>query len=154
MGYRALTDHLLGPDGPLPLLILDRRPDRAGPGPREDAGRFADGLLGRGLAPVTATPPTGPTTFDLAEPLTPAPGWRLDLSAPRAARLTTPDGSLLWAGECAQAPPWIDQITGTGRCAVLIGAIGLWADRPPARIETMLNQSGDLVGGLVAAAVN
>jgi hypothetical protein len=117
-------------------------------------GRFVEGLLSQGLTPVTATPPAGPNTFDVAEPLAPAPGWRLELSADRAARLTAPDGSLLWAGECGQARPWRDLITGTGRCAVLIGAIGLWADRPPAPMETMLNQSGDLVGGLVATTVN
>jgi hypothetical protein len=32
---RALTDELPGPDGPLPLLILDQRPEmtvRSGPG--------------------------------------------------------------------------------------------------------------------------
>jgi hypothetical protein len=113
-----------------------------------------DGLLSQGLTPVTAMPPAGPNTFDVAEPLAPAPGWRLELSADRAARLTAPDGSLLWAGECGQARPWRDLITGTGRCAVLIGAIGLWADRPPAPMETLLNQSGDLVGGLVATTVN
>ncbi|HEY2238700.1 MAG TPA: hypothetical protein VGI21_07905 [Streptosporangiaceae bacterium] len=58
----------------------------------------------------------------------------------------------MWAGECAQAPPWMELITGTGRCAVLLGSIGLWADHPPTRMETLLNQSGDLVGALVEAA--
>jgi hypothetical protein len=29
---RALTDVLPGPDGPLPLLILDQRPELAAPG--------------------------------------------------------------------------------------------------------------------------
>jgi hypothetical protein len=151
---RALTDTLLSPDGPLPLLILDRGPGRAGREPGQDADRFVSGLLSLGLAPVTATPPAGPSTIDLAEPLAPAPGCRLELSAPRAARLTAPDGSLLWAGECGQAPPWVDLITGTGRCAVLIGTIGLWSDHPPARMETMLNQSGDLVGALVTATAS
>ncbi|HEX4254117.1 MAG TPA: hypothetical protein VH089_03460, partial [Streptosporangiaceae bacterium] len=107
---RALTDTLLGPDGPLPLLILDRSPDRVGREPGAGADRFAAGLLSRGLTPVTATPPAGPSTIDLAEPLVLAPGWRLELSAPRAARLTASDGSLVWAGECAQAPPWLDLI--------------------------------------------
>jgi hypothetical protein len=151
---RALTDTLASPDGRLPLLILDRLPDLAGHRPDQGAGRFVSGLLSLGLTPVTATRSAGPNTIDLAEPLAPVPGWRLELSAERAARLTAPDGSLVWAGECGQARPWRDLITGTGRCAVLIGAIGLWADRPPARMETMLNQSGDLVGGLVEATAD
>jgi hypothetical protein len=46
----------------------------------------------------------------------------------------------------------MELITGTGRCAVLLGSIGLWADHPPTRMETLLNQSGDLVGALVEAA--
>jgi hypothetical protein len=109
-------------------------------------------LLSRGLTPVTATPPAGPSTIDLAEPLAPAPGWRLELSAPRAARLTAPGASLVWAGECAQAPPWLGLITATGRCAVLLGSIGLWAPHHPfAPMETRLNQSGDLIGALVEA---
>ena len=153
VGLRALTDTLLSPDGPLPLLILDRSPDRAGREPGEGVDRFVSGLLSRGLTPVTATPPAGPSTIDLAEPLVLAPGWRLELSAGRSARLTAPDGALVWAGACAQARPWLDLITGTGRCAILLGSIGLWADRPPARMETLLNQPGDLVGALVEATV-
>jgi hypothetical protein len=37
---------------------------------------------------------------------------------------------------------------------VLIGAIGLWAERAPTRMETLLGQAadaGELVGGLVEA---
>ena len=88
--------------------------------------------------------------------LPPAPGWRLELSARRAARLTAPDGSIVYGGECGQPRPWRALITRTGRCAVLIGAIGLRATpvNAPTRIETLLDQAVDaeeLVGGLVEA---
>ncbi|HEY1702051.1 MAG TPA: hypothetical protein VGG75_20280 [Trebonia sp.] len=58
--------------------------------------------------------------------LPPAPGWRLELSAVRAARLTGPDGSLIYSGDCAQPRPWRTLITSTSQCVVLIGAIGLY----------------------------
>jgi hypothetical protein len=143
MAPRALTDTLLTPAGPHALLILDLTPDRVtAPGSAPPPW---------GLPPVTATPPTGPATIDLASPLTEPPGWHLDLSAPRAARLTR-DGALLWAGECAQAPPWLALITATARCALLVASLGLWAPRPtPAPMETMLNHPGDLVGALIPA---
>jgi hypothetical protein len=102
-------------------------------------------------------PLTPVTTAPLSEPLAPAPGWRLELSALRAARLTAPDGSVIWDGECGQPQPWRALITSTNKCAVLIGAIGLWpapGERAPTRIETLLDQAaqaGDLAGGLVEA---
>ena len=149
---RALTDVLPGPDGPLPLLILDQRPDLAERrGPAEHRNLSVSALLSMGLTPVTAT------TTAMSEPPVPAPGWRLELSAVRAARLTAPDGSIIWAGACGQPRPWRELITRTSRCAVLIGAIGLWpgsGERAPTRIETRLDQAaqaGDLAGGLVAA---
>jgi hypothetical protein len=72
-------------------------------------------------------------------------------------RLAGPDGSIIWAGECGQPRPWRELITRTSRCAVLIGAIGLWPGsgvRVLARLETRLDQAaqaGELAGGLVAA---
>ena len=144
---RALTDELPGPDGPLPLLILDQQPHMAVRSPAaEGADPYFSALLSAGLTPVTAIP--------LRELPAPAPEWRLELSAQRAARLTAPDGSIVWTGECGQPQPWRDLITRTSRCAVLIGAVGLWAERPPTRIGTLLAQAAhahQLVGGLVAA---
>jgi hypothetical protein len=90
-------------------------------------------------------------------PPAPAPGWRLELSARRAARLTAPDGSIMYGGECGQPRPWRALITRTNRCAVLIGAIGLYpnpGERAPTRITTLLDQAAhaaELVGGLVEA---
>jgi hypothetical protein len=149
---RALTDVRPGPDGPLPLLILDQRPDLAERrGPAEHGNLSVSALLSMGLTPVTAA------TTAMSEPPVPAPGWRLELSAARAARLTAPDGSIIWAGVCGQPRPWRELITRTSRCAVLIGAIGLWpgsGGRAPTPIATRLDQAawaGELAGGLVAA---
>ena len=145
---RALTDERPGPDGPRPLLILDQRPGMAMRGAvAEVVNPSVSALLSLGLTLVTTVP--------ISDPPVPAPGWQLELSAPRAARLTAPDGSLIWSGECGQAPPWRALIARTRQCAVLIGAIGLWpgpGERPPTRIETLLEQAaqaGELAGGLI-----
>jgi hypothetical protein len=56
-----------------------------------------------------------------------------------------------------QPRPWRALITRTNRCAVLIGAIGLYpnpGERAPTRITTLLDQAAhaaELVGGLVEA---
>jgi hypothetical protein len=145
----ALTDVLRGADGSLPLLILDQRPEMTvRRGAAEALNPSVSALVSRGLTPVTAIP--------ISEPPAPAPGWRLELSALRAARLTAPDGSIIWSGECGQPRPWRALITRTSRCAVLIGAIGLYptGERAPTRISTLLAQAADaeeLVGGLVEA---
>jgi hypothetical protein len=145
----ALTDVLPGADGPLPLLILDQRPEMTvRSGAAEGVNLFVSALLSMGLTLVTTIP--------ISEPPAPAPGWRLELSARRAARLTAPDGSIIWGGECGQPRPWRALITRTNRCAVLIGAIGLYptGERAPTRITTLLDQAAhaeELVGGLVEA---
>lgn len=144
-------------DEPLPLLILDQGPGMAGRGAvAEVVNPPVSTLLSPGLTPVT--------TATISDPPRPAPGWRLELSALRAVRLTAPDGSVIWAGECGQAEPWRALITWTGPGAVLVGAICLWIDsgsgsgsgeRARARIETRLDQAadaGDLAGGVVEAA--
>jgi hypothetical protein len=156
-GPAALTDVLPGPDGPLPLLILDQRPEMAvRSGLAERVNFFASALLGMGLTLVTTISEAGPGTPDVIEvgkPLAPAPGWRLEVSARRAARLTAPDGSITYDGECGQPRPWRELITRTNRCAVLIGAIGLYpepGERAPTRITTLLDQAahaGELGGG-------
>jgi hypothetical protein len=75
----------------------------------------------------------------------------------RATRLTAPDGSIVYGGECGQPRQWRAVITRTNRCAVLIDAIGLYAnpgERAPTRIATLLEQAAhaeELVGGLVGA---
>jgi hypothetical protein len=167
----ALTGVLPGPDGPLALLILDQRPEmavRSGPAGRVNLSVSA--LLGMGLTLVTTISEQLAGAMDaqagalahaqtaIAEPcvlpLARAPGWRLELSARRAARLTAPDGSIMYGGECGQPRPWRALITRTNRCAVLIGAIGLYAERAPTRVTTLLDQTADaeeLVGGLVEA---
>jgi hypothetical protein len=108
-GPAALTDVLPGPDGPLPLLILDQRPEMAvRSGPPEPVNLFVPALLSMGLTPVTTISEAGPGTPDVievGESLAPAPGWRLELSARRAARLTAPDGSIMYGGECGQPQP-------------------------------------------------
>lgn len=157
----ALTDMLPGPDGPLPLLILDQRPEVAvRSGPTDPAKFFVSALRSMGLTLVTTITEAGPSTPDVievGEPLAPAPGWRLALSADRAARLIAPDGSVIYGGECGQPRPWRALITRTSRCAVLIGTIGLWpgpGEGAPTRIITLLEQAahaGELVGGLVEA---
>jgi hypothetical protein len=51
---RALTGVLPGPDGPLPLLILDQRPQMTGrTGPAERVNLFVAALLSMGLTLVT-----------------------------------------------------------------------------------------------------
>jgi hypothetical protein len=160
---RALTAVLPGPDGPLPLLILDQRPEMAvRGGPDERVYLFVSALLSMGLTLVDTE------LLDLrfldwasttiSEPPAPAPGWRLELSARQAARLTAPDGSIVYVGECGQPRPWRALITRTNLCAVLIGAIGLYpnpGERPFTRITTLLDQAAhaeELVGGLVEAS--
>jgi hypothetical protein len=155
---RALTDVRAGPDGPLPLLILDQRPDLAvRRGPDEHPDLSVSALLSLGLTPVTTAAATAATAAAISQPPVPAPGWQLELSARRAARLTAPGGSIVWAGECGQPRPWREMITRTSRCAVLIGAIGLWlssSERDAPRMQTRLDraaQAGGLAGGLVEA---
>jgi hypothetical protein len=170
----ALTGVLPGPDGPLPLLILDQRPEMAvRGGPAERVNLFVSALLSMGLTLVTTISGQLVQAMDgqaeaLAHaqaaspepwvlPSAPAPGWRLELSARRAARLTAPDRSIIYGGECGQPRPWRALITRTNRCAVLIGTIGLYpnpGERAPTRITTLLDQAAhaeDLVGGLVEA---
>ena len=87
-GPAALTDVLPGPDGPLPLLILDQRPEMAvRSDPAERVNLFVSALLSMGLTLVTTISEAGPGTPDGIEvggPLAPAPGWRLELSGHRA----------------------------------------------------------------------
>jgi hypothetical protein len=156
-GTRTLTDQISGPDGPLPLLIIDQRPGLAVRNdPAEPADPVFAALLGRGLSPVT-TISQPPAPAILTEPPTPAPGWHLELSGRRAARLSAPDGTIVYDGECGgQARPWRALITRTHRCALLIGAVGLYPTekRPFAWIETLLDDAAhaeELVGGLVEA---
>jgi hypothetical protein len=173
----ALTGVLPGPDAPLPLLILDQRPEMTmRSGPAERVNPFVSALLSTGLTLVTTISEQLAQAMDgqagaLAHaqaaspepwvlPPAPAPGWRLELSARRAARLTAPDGSdgsVIYDGKCGQPRPWRALITRTNRCAVLIGAIGLYpnsGERAPTRITTLLDQAAhaeELVGGLVEA---
>lgn len=168
----ALTGVLPGPDGALPLLILDQRPEMTvRGGPSERVNLSVSALVTLGLTLVTTIGEQLAQAMDaqagaLAHAQTPgpgswvlpaaalAPGWRLELSARRAAQLTAPDGSVIWGGECGQPRPWRALITRTGRCAVLIGAIGLYAERASTRITTRLDQAADaeqLAGGLVGA---
>ena len=142
----------------------------AGSGPGERVDPFFSALLRMGLTPVTTISEQLAQAMDgqaaaLAHaqaaspgpwvlPAGPAPGWRLELPARRAARLTAPDGSIMYGGECGQPRPWRALISGTSRCAVLIGAIGLYAESAPTRITTLLDQAAhtrELVGGLVEA---
>ena len=112
----ALTALLPGPDGPLPLLILDQRPEMTvRGGPAESVNLSVSALLGIGLTLVTRISEQLAQAMDgqagalahaqaaSSEPwvLPPAPGWRLELSARRAARLTAPDGSIVYGGESA-----------------------------------------------------
>lgn len=156
---RTLTDEMPGPDGPLPLLILDFRPGLAvRADPPEPADPFYATLLDMGLTPVT-TISDPPGAALLTQPPAPAPGWRLDLTGPRTARLTAPDGTIVYDGTCGgQARPWRAQIIRTGRCVVLVGAVGLYpreGERPFTWIETLLDRAAhatELAGGLVAAS--
>ena len=119
----ALTGVLPGPDGSLPLLILDQRPEMAvRSGPAEGVNISVSALLGMGLTLVTTISEQLAQAMDgqagalvhaqaaspepWVLPPAPAPGWRLELSARRAARLTAPDGSVMYGGECGQPRPW------------------------------------------------
>jgi hypothetical protein len=173
-GMRPLTADLLsGPGAPLPLLILDQRPGLTlRGGPAEPADPFFSAVSSMGLPPVTMISAqlaeamddeSGALALAHATAVSPepwvlpqTPEWRLELSARRTARLTAPDGSLIWDGECGQARPWRTLITRTNRCAVLIGAIGLYPteERAFVPITTLLDQAAyaeELVGGLVTA---
>jgi hypothetical protein len=150
------------PDGFLPLLILDLRPDMAvRGGPDERVTRSISGLLNRGLNPIPTISQQLADALDNqpADPepwvIPPATGWRFELSGSRIERLTAPDGSLIWGQDHGQPGRWRMLITHTRRCVVLIGAIGLYPEsdeRPFTWLTTLLKQAadaGELVGGLV-----
>ena len=147
---RALTDVLPGADEALPLLILDQRPYMT---VRSGAAEGRDLFC---LRPAEHGPNPGNHDPD-QRTARPGPGVAARLSARRAARLTAPDRSIIWGGECGQPRPWRALITRTNRCAVLIGATGLWTgpgERPSTRIETLLDRAAyaeELVGDLVEA---
>jgi hypothetical protein len=163
--WRTLLADLPGPDGFLPLVILDLRPEMAErSGPDEQATRCLSALLGMGLAPVTTISAQLAEAMDgRSAGLDPGPwalpraaGWRFELSGRRVARLTAPGGSVIWSREFDQPFRWRRLITRTSRCVVLIGAIGLYptVERPFVRITTLLDQAaraGELVMGLVEA---
>ena len=160
--WRTMLADLPVPDGFLPLLILDLRPGMAvRGGPDEDVTRAISALRNSGLTPITTISqqladavddqPGDPGPWDIP----PAAGWRFELSGRRIQRLTAPDGSLIWGQDRDQPGRWRMLITRTGRCVVLIGAIGLYpesADRPFTWLTTLLKQAadaGELLGGLV-----
>jgi hypothetical protein len=160
--WRTMLADLPVPDGFLPLLILDLRPDMAvRGGPDERVTRTVSDLLNSGLTPITTisqqladaldNQPADPEPWDIP----PATGWRFELSGSRITRLTAPDGPLVWGEDHGQPGRWRMLITRTRRCVVLIGAIGLYAksdERPFTWLTTLLQQAadaGELVGGLV-----
>lgn len=163
--WRTMLADLPGSDGFLPLLLLDVRPDMAVRSESEEpTTRNVAALLSMGLAPITTIGrhlahaidgrAAGPDSEPWPVPR--ATGWRLELSGRRVARLTAPDGSVVWGREFDQPFPWRRSITRTRRCLVLIGAVGLYptAERPFTRITALLEQAahaGELVGGLVEA---
>src|ERR1039458_138751 len=64
----ALTGVLPGPDGPLPLLILDQRPEMAvRSAPAERVNLSVSALLSMGLTLVTTISEAGPGTPDVIE---------------------------------------------------------------------------------------
>lgn len=161
--WRTLLADLPGSDGFLPLLILDLRPEMAvRSGPDESVTLCVSALLSMGLTPVTTISEQLAEAMDgQSEGTSPGPwvlpqatGWRFELSGRREARLTAPDGSVVWGREFGQPSRWRILIARTKRCVVLIGAIGLYptAERPFTRITTLLDQAAHaekLVGGLV-----
>lgn len=160
--WRTMLADLPVPDGFLPLLILDLRPDMAvRGGPNERVTRAISALLDRGLAAITTISQQLADALDNQpgdpEPwiIPPATGWRFELSGRRIERLTAPDGSLIWGQDHGQPSRWRMLITRTRRCVVLIGAIGLYPEsdeRPFTWLTTLLKRAadaGELVGGLV-----
>ena len=161
--WRTMLADLPGPDGFLPLLILDQRPEMAvRGGPDERVTLCISALLGMGLTPVSTISEQLAAALDNqtegTDPgpwvIPPAAGWRFELSGRRVARLTAPDGSVVWGRESDQPFRWRMLITRTHRCVVLIGAIGLYptVERPFTWITTLLKQAAhaeELVGGLV-----
>jgi len=163
--WRTMLADLPGPDGFLPLLILDLRPEMAvRSGPDERVTLDISALLSMGMTLVTTiseqlaealdgqTEGTSPGPWALPQ----ATGWRFELSGRRVARLTAPDGSVVWGREFNQPFRWRMLITRTNRCVVLIGAIGLYptVERPFTWITTLLDQAAhaeELVGGVVEA---
>lgn len=74
------------------------------------------------------------------------PGWQLQAPARGQLLLTTPDGSVMYDGECGWPPQWRDAAREWGYSVVLAGSIGLYATR--GRHLT----TGDLTGMLTRAA--
>ncbi|HEY4456019.1 MAG TPA: hypothetical protein VGN81_17030 [Pseudonocardiaceae bacterium] len=160
--WRTMLADLPVPAGFLPLLILDLRPDMAvRSGPDKRVTRTIAALLNRGLTPITTISQQLADALDNQpgdpEPwvVPPATGWRFELSGRRIARLTAPDGALIWGQDHGQPGRWRMLITRTRRCVVLIGAIGLYPEsdeRPFTWLTTLVRQAadaGELVGGLV-----
>jgi hypothetical protein len=161
--WRTMLADLPGPDGFLPLLILDQRPEMAmRGGPDERVTLCISALLGMGLTPVsTISEQLAEALDNQTEGTDPGPwiipqaaGWRFELSGRRVARLTAPDGSVVWGREFELPFRWRMLITRTHRCVVLIGGIGLYptVERPFTWITTLLKQAAhaeELVGGLV-----
>jgi hypothetical protein len=161
--WRTMMADLPGPDGFLPLLVLDLRPEMAvRDGSDERVTLCVSALLGMGLTPVgTISEQLADAVDNQTEGTDPGPwvvpqavGWRFELSGRRVARLTAPDGSVVWGRESDLPLRWRMLITRTHRCVVVIGAIGLYptAERPFTWTTTLLKQAadaGELVGGLV-----
>jgi len=85
----------------------------------------------------------------------PAPGWALRFRR-RAARLTAPDGAVIYHGECQPPRGWHDVAAENRAAVTLIGSIGLHtvpdADMTAARLTAMLNcaaATGMLAGALI-----
>ena len=160
--WRTMLADLPVPDGFLPLLILDLRPEMAvRTGPAERVTRTISDLRHRGLTPITTISQQLADALD-NQPGHPEPwlipqatGWRFELSGRRIERLTAPDGTLIWGQDHGQPGRWRMLVTHTHRCVVLIGAIGLYpesGERPFTWLTTLLGQAaqaGELVGGMV-----
>jgi hypothetical protein len=160
--WQTMLADLPTPDGLLPLMILDLRPEMATrTSPDERVTRSIAALLSRGMTPITTiNEQLAKALDDRTEGTTPGPwplpqakGWRLELSGRRTARLTAPHGSIIWTRDFDQPFRWRKLLTHTNRCAVLVGAIGLYPteERPFTWLTTLLTQAAqanELVGAL------
>ncbi|HWC84548.1 MAG TPA: hypothetical protein VG756_31715 [Pseudonocardiaceae bacterium] len=160
--WQIMMADLPGPDGFQPLLILDLRSEMAvRTGPDESVTRCISALLSMGLTPVTTIGEQFTEAVGGHEGTSPGPwilprvaGWRFEMSGRRRARLTAPDGSVVWGRDYDLPLRWRGLLTRTGLCVVLIGAIGLYptVDRPftwPTTLLAQAAQAGELVGGRV-----
>jgi hypothetical protein len=131
-----------------PVLILEMRIETFAREPgAEQVNLLASAWLERGMTLLGAGD-------ELPEA---AAGWLLRLGGGGTAVLTEPGGGTVYEGGHTEPGTWGQLADETGRCVVLIGTVGLYAEQRESmtadQLTEMLDQAaraGALAGGLVA----